>query len=658
MAVNQFGQTVVGEDWIKGLFDQAANRESGAALAAGDFASAAKAQFSRGNLDVGSAIQDRQAANETRTRARAAEDRTRNLGVYRNALDAVAEAATQGPEAALSAFEVAAPGLRIAGADDSVLEQLRNGLRANPQQALATMRAAVGREELELRDGGAGDVVGVNKRTGAAQLLYDAPDRPISTPYGIILPPNSRTPVASGAQPAPAANGLPAVSGPAISGGPLWQRQENQESGGRQFGRDGRLVTSPVGAFGVSQLMPGTAADLARQMGVTPEQLRSDENLNRRAGQLYMDQQLAKYDGNEALALAAYNAGPGRVDEWVQRFGDPRTGEITTEEWVQRIPFNETQNYVQNITRGQYGDSAPVAQGDGAQMDGAQELGGGWSLQQMQTPADIRAQRTEARQDRSESREQARFNREMSGTPSASDVRADRRVITQDQQRLNTEFNALPIVRTFRQTESAFADVRALAAQNSGINDTALTYAIMKMAAGDGSVVREGEFALLGRAAGIPEGTVAAMTRAANGQNLTPEMRRQVVAAAETLYHTRRAEYNREAARFRGFAGESGANPDRVAPVSWGPEGPPEQRRQRTRAPLGFTPSAAQVEAARRYGADASAPLGSARNPVRINPADPRSSRGNLLQRQPSADGYVYFYDENGRPGRVRPGAR
>lgn len=628
-----------GQQFVDGLFQQQARRQAGGQLARGDTAGAARTAYGFGDLATGNAIQDRGAAQAAATRTRETEDRARNLGIYRNALDVVERSAPQGPEAALSAFEQAVPGLRVAGADDATLDQLRTGLRTNTAEALAIMRAAVGREELELRDGGAGDVVGVNKRTGAAQLLYDAPDRPISTPYGIILPPNSRTPVASGTQPPSGANGLPAVTGPAISGGALWSRQEQQESGGRQS------AVSPVGAFGVAQLMPETAAELARQMGVTPAQLRSDENLNRQAGQMYMDQQLAKYDGNEALALAAYNAGPGRVDEWIQRFGDPRTGEITTEEFVARIPFRETQNYVQNITRGQSG-GAPVAQGDGSQMDGAQELGGGWSLQQMQTPAEIRQAEENARRaqldERRDRREEGRYQRETSGalTP-AQQASQSAQTFTQERQ-LRTEFGNNPAVKTLatvRPQVQIIGDIarRANAGERiSAADDLALIFSYMKML-DPGSVVREGEFANAQNTAGVPERVVNAYNRALDGTRLSDSQRNEFFRSATGVMQGYQDSYNEVVNRQRGLAESYGLNADRIAP-----ETPTRPRADSPR--IRFTPTEAQTQASQAIVAargGASAARGTTTNPILINPADPRGSYGNVRAGQ-------YYLDPTG----------
>ena len=110
-------------------------------------------------------------------------------------------------------------------------------------------------------------------------------------------------------------------------------------------------AVSSKGARGLMQLMPGTAQDMAAELGLpfSEARLTSDAAYNKRLGSAYLSKMLARYEGHEALALAAYNAGPGKVDEWLKEHGDPRKGEIGTGAWVQKIPYAETRNYTRNI---------------------------------------------------------------------------------------------------------------------------------------------------------------------------------------------------------------------------------------------------------------------------------------------------------------------
>lgn len=82
-------------------------------------------------------------------------------------------------------------------------------------------------------------------------------------------------------------------------------------------------ATSPVGAVGLTQLMPSTARWL--EPGVTRSALRNPE-INLDIGFEYLRYLLEKYEGNEDLALLAYNRGPGTVDRALQRGRDPDNG--------------------------------------------------------------------------------------------------------------------------------------------------------------------------------------------------------------------------------------------------------------------------------------------------------------------------------------------
>jgi soluble lytic murein transglycosylase len=115
-----------------------------------------------------------------------------------------------------------------------------------------------------------------------------------------------------------------------------------------QFAQD---AVSHAGASGIMQLMPGTAREEAGKAGIAylSASLIDDPSYNIQLGNNYFERQLAYYGGSYPLAVAAYNAGPGNVNKWLRANGDPRTGAIGWEEWIERIPIYETKNYVQRV---------------------------------------------------------------------------------------------------------------------------------------------------------------------------------------------------------------------------------------------------------------------------------------------------------------------
>ena len=116
----------------------------------------------------------------------------------------------------------------------------------------------------------------------------------------------------------------------------LIDRVERQESGGDQS------AVSSAGAVGVMQVMPGTAPEAAQLAGVPwdPQAYRTDANYNRLLGIAYLSDLLHEYDGDVEKALAAYNAGPGRVNEAISSSGG---------DWLSALPA-ETQDYVARIS--------------------------------------------------------------------------------------------------------------------------------------------------------------------------------------------------------------------------------------------------------------------------------------------------------------------
>jgi soluble lytic murein transglycosylase len=109
-------------------------------------------------------------------------------------------------------------------------------------------------------------------------------------------------------------------------------------------------VVSSAGARGLMQLLPTTAAKVARAIKVafTPKKL-DDPRFNVRIGSTYLNDLLSDFQGSYILALAAYNAGPGRARRWIRENGDPRDGSVDVIDWIEMIPFSETRNYVQRV---------------------------------------------------------------------------------------------------------------------------------------------------------------------------------------------------------------------------------------------------------------------------------------------------------------------
>lgn len=119
----------------------------------------------------------------------------------------------------------------------------------------------------------------------------------------------------------------------------------------RQESEFNQFAISSAGARGLMQLMPATAKGVARdlKLGYQAARLTDDAGYNVRLGSHYLQGLLSNWDNNYVLALAAYNAGHGRVRRWVQEWGDPRNPSVDAIDWIELIPFSETRNYVQRV---------------------------------------------------------------------------------------------------------------------------------------------------------------------------------------------------------------------------------------------------------------------------------------------------------------------
>jgi soluble lytic murein transglycosylase len=108
---------------------------------------------------------------------------------------------------------------------------------------------------------------------------------------------------------------------------------------------------SSANAVGLMQVTPEAGRDTAKRFGVTYDwdRMVSDPVYNTQMGAAELSALLNEYDGSHMMTFAGYNAGRGRVREWVKQFGDPRDPNVDAVDWVERIPLAETRNYVQRV---------------------------------------------------------------------------------------------------------------------------------------------------------------------------------------------------------------------------------------------------------------------------------------------------------------------
>lgn len=112
-------------------------------------------------------------------------------------------------------------------------------------------------------------------------------------------------------------------------------------------------AVSRVGAIGYMQLMPATAKNVAKDLGIryNKRKLGTDVSYNIRLGSHYIKQMVDRFDGSKMLAIAAYNAGPHNSERWIREFYDPRKEKDIDKvvDWIELITYSETRNYVQRI---------------------------------------------------------------------------------------------------------------------------------------------------------------------------------------------------------------------------------------------------------------------------------------------------------------------
>ncbi|MDO8397395.1 MAG: lytic transglycosylase domain-containing protein [Bradyrhizobium sp.] len=110
-------------------------------------------------------------------------------------------------------------------------------------------------------------------------------------------------------------------------------------------------VVSPAQAYGLMQVTPDAARYVCKRHGATYDlaRLKNDSVYNATLGAAELGGLIEDYRGSYILTFAGYNAGRGSVRKWIERYGDPRDPKVDAVDWVEKIPFSETRNYVQRI---------------------------------------------------------------------------------------------------------------------------------------------------------------------------------------------------------------------------------------------------------------------------------------------------------------------
>ncbi len=110
-------------------------------------------------------------------------------------------------------------------------------------------------------------------------------------------------------------------------------------------------TVSSARAMGLMQVTPAAGRYVAKKFGASYDEKRllSDQIYNVQLGAAELGDLYVDYRGSHILTFAGYNAGRGRVKEWISRNGDPRDPKVDPIDWVEQIPFSETRNYVQRV---------------------------------------------------------------------------------------------------------------------------------------------------------------------------------------------------------------------------------------------------------------------------------------------------------------------
>lgn len=235
------------------------------------------------------------------------------------------------------------------------------GTPANQRQLYSAQIQAHGRWVTAPDDSGL--TLMVPKSDGTWTQVSDRFGRPVSTSWSQLQDaavPGAPSPFAN--TPANAIHAPDGTPLPAVSKAAAFSAMSSAVVGQESNGQNGRV--SPKGALGLMQLMPDTVSTYAPRLGLPVDMGRAqnDPAYNRQIGNAALQDNLQHYGTGAGigLALAAYNAGRGPLEgytdkngqyhqPWLSTIGDPRTGKISLTDWVNRIPFKETREYVQAV---------------------------------------------------------------------------------------------------------------------------------------------------------------------------------------------------------------------------------------------------------------------------------------------------------------------
>ena len=119
----------------------------------------------------------------------------------------------------------------------------------------------------------------------------------------------------------------------------------------RQETEFNNLTVSGAGAKGLLQVMTVTAEHVCRDYKIKCDikKLLTDTSYNTMMASAYTADRLEEFGGSYILALAGYNAGPGRARQWIRELGDPRAADADPIDWIERIPIQETREYVAKV---------------------------------------------------------------------------------------------------------------------------------------------------------------------------------------------------------------------------------------------------------------------------------------------------------------------